>query len=65
MHHHDQTSAATGAAWTPSSRGRRLAHAIHRLREALFELQCEPEPDADAINVLMRRLARVRARSAA
>lgn len=47
---------------TPASRARRQAHAIGRLREALFELQCVPEPDPVAINGLMARLARVRSR---
>lgn len=47
---------------TPPNRAHRQAGAIRRLREALFELQCEPEPDAVAIDGLMARLARVRAR---
>ena len=42
---------------TPSLRQARL---IRRLREALFELQCDMEPDPVAIDRLMRRLARVR-----
>lgn len=47
---------------TPSTRSHRQAHAILRLREVLFELQCAPEPDPVAIDALMARLARVRAR---
>ncbi len=39
---------------------RRQAGEIRRLRETLFELQCEPEPDASAIDGVMRRLALVR-----
>lgn len=46
----------------PSTRAHRQARAIGRLREALFELQCAPEPDPVAINGVMVRLARVRAR---
>lgn len=45
-----------------AARARRQARAIHRLREVLFELQCVPDPDAVAIDALMRRLARIRAR---
>jgi len=44
---------------------RRRLHAIRQLRERLFELQCEAEPDPAAIDGLMRRLARVRLRCAA
>ncbi|KQP49639.1 hypothetical protein [Pseudorhodoferax sp. Leaf274] len=40
------------------------ARLIRRLRETLFELQCEPDPDPAAIDRLMRRLARVRSRDA-
>lgn len=47
---------------TPPTRAHRQARAICRLREALFELQCAPEPDPVAINGLMARLASVRAR---
>lgn len=39
---------------------RRQLHAIRQLRERLFDLQCEPDPDPAAIDGLMRRLARVR-----
>ncbi len=50
----------------PSPSGvRRRLQAIGRLRERLFELQCEAEPDPAAIDGLMRRLARVRRRCAA
>ena len=45
------------------SRLQRQLRAIHRLREALFELQCAPDPDPVAIDGLMHRLARVRSRS--
>lgn len=38
----------------------RQARLIRRLRETLFELQCDLEPDPVAIDRLMRRLARVR-----
>ncbi|KQP11862.1 hypothetical protein [Pseudorhodoferax sp. Leaf267] len=57
---------ATATLPTPTSTAtsHRQAHVIRRLREALFELQCAPEPDPDAIDSLMRRLARVRARCA-
>ena len=44
------------------SGARRRQQAIGRLRERLFELQCEAEPDPAAIDGLMRRLARVRRR---
>jgi hypothetical protein len=44
--------------------GLRQARLIRRLRETLFELQCDAEPDAVAIDRLMRRLARVRGRGA-
>lgn len=47
----------------PATRSQRQARLIRRLRENLFELQCVAEPDAAAIDRLMRRLARVRGRS--
>ena len=62
QHTRARPSTAQPSAPAPASRARRQAHAIGRLREALFELQCAPEPDPVAINGLMARLARVRAR---
>jgi hypothetical protein len=43
--------------------GRRRARLIGRLRETLFELQCEVEPDPVAIDRVLRRLARVHAQT--
>lgn len=45
-----------------ATRSQRQARLIRRLRENLFELQCAADPDAVAIDQLMRRLARVRGR---
>lgn len=45
--------------------GRRRARLIGRLRETLFELQCEVEPDPVAIDRVLRRLARVHAQTLA
>lgn len=64
MHPHAPQTVAATPAFLPTGRVHRLASAIHRLREVLFELQCAPEPDPVAIDALMRRLARVRARCA-
>ncbi|HVR52730.1 MAG TPA: hypothetical protein VMS38_23610 [Pseudorhodoferax sp.] len=47
-----------------ATRSQRQARLIRRLRENLFELQCVADPDAAAIDQLMRRLARVRGRRA-
>ncbi|MFT3718421.1 hypothetical protein [Pseudorhodoferax sp.] len=55
-------SAASSSTSTPLPP--RHARRIRQLRERLFELQCEPEPDADAIDRLMRQLARLRAQQA-
>lgn len=44
--------------------GLRQARLIRRLREVLFTLQCDAEPDPRAIDRQMRRLARVRGHEA-
>lgn len=43
---------------------RQQARQIKRLRETLYELQCEIDPDPAKINMVMGRLAKVRGRLA-
>ena len=43
---------------------RQQARQIKRLRETLYELQCEIDPDPAKINKVMSRLAKVRGRFA-
>lgn len=57
-------SSHPASALPPATRSQRQARLIRRLRDKLFELQCVADPDAAAIDQLMRRLARVRGRHA-
>jgi hypothetical protein len=63
MHMPSEPAPAPPQALPPGAR--RQLHAIRQLRERLFDLQCEPDPDPAAIDGLMRRLARVRRRCVA
>lgn len=55
---HSETQAFSTPDLPPEQR--QQAGEIRRLRETLFELQCELEPDTSAIDGVMRRLAVVR-----